>query len=215
MKNKFHIVHCSDYCDVVGLANLLPATTDCLVQDNTDVMILTETTAWANHNVLNEYSTVADYVQLVLGCPLSMIPTLYGLRLTNHLLLSSHKRVKWHDNKSTSPVTLKWLKTTGFSDNVKLDISSTLNKAVNRLAEMCFIQPRVLKFGQQRSDADINLCSRQITDTFSFLPYTPITYYYILQSMTKRCVWVDKSIHSLFLNAVSPELRLAWRTISE
>lgn len=89
-KNEFHVIHCADLADRVGLANVLVATNGCLIQDDPDALLLTETSCWVNHHVLEkEDPSVAEYVEQALCCPLTMIPTFYGLRQIDHLDLGS------------------------------------------------------------------------------------------------------------------------------
>ena len=194
MKNAFHIVHCSELGDIIGLANLLPAASRCLIQDNQETFILTETTAWFH----STSSSVTDYVEMSLGCPLSLIPTLYGLRLANHLQLGSPVCVAMHDTSSTNSVTLKWLQTAEYSSNIILDISSDLQDAITRLAELCFIHPPT------------PLCC--YFPPQSPLPYTPLTYYLVFQSVVKRCFWVDNNEEDLFQHSVASSLRATWLT---
>ena len=202
LHNKFHVIHCSDFADEVGLANLLPAVTDCLIQDTPESFILTETTRWVKF----QKATIAEYVELVLGCPLSMIPTVYGLKLTNHLRLGSPVCVSQHDLTSTNPVTLKWLRApVAYSSNIPLSVSPALKETFNQLSQFIlwrrYISPDVI--GDQRLEVIAKM----------WLPYTPLTLFYILQSLAKRCQWTQGAIESLLdCDVIPASLQLAWRT---
>ena len=133
MKNKFNVVHCANLEDDFGLANLIPAVSNCLIEDCQEAMLLTETSNWVMHFIqvsndnVKEKPSFIRYVERALACPFSMLPTIYDLKLTkltkltNHLQLGSSTYIHLHDiNCTRSPVSLKWLKVPGYSNNVKL-----------------------------------------------------------------------------------------------
>lgn len=125
------------------------------------------------------------------------------MRLANHLLLGSSVSVHLHDIISTSRITFKWLKVaTGYSSNVKLDVSPDVLSAISRLAELSFIIPKVLNL---EVNGDLKFMQK-LVDRHNLMPYTPMTYYYVLQSMIKRCVWLPGVAESLFLAAIPPQL---------
>lgn len=67
----------------IGLANIITATYNCLTDENPDSLLLTETDCpWTDSD-----ATLTNYVESSLCCPISMIPTIYGYRLANHLKL--------------------------------------------------------------------------------------------------------------------------------
>ena len=202
LQNKFQVIHCSFLLDKVGLSNLLPAVAGCLIQDDPTAVLLAESTQWVKFGK----PTVAEYVEMALGCPLSMVPTLYGSRLANHSLLGSPVCVNLHDSTSTNPITLKLLKAPAYSSNVPLAVSPALKSALDQLAQ--FIQ---LRWWSLPLTSDDNHFIRALVTRC--LPYTPLTSLYVLQSMKKRCQWVPGSIESLFQSkAIPTHLQLAWRT---
>ena len=141
MWNKFHVIYTFDLADRhAGLANLIPAALDCLSIENPQSLLLTETTAW----VKLENPTVSEFVEISLGCPLSLVPTLYGVRLVNHHRLGSPDCLKLHDFLFTKPVTLQGLRAPAYSDNVVMGISPSFKMALERLAELCFETPKIL-----------------------------------------------------------------------
>lgn len=83
MRDKFHVIFLADR--VEGLANLISTLVDSLVTQNPDALLLTELTRWMDF----KKPSVLEYLESSLGCPLSMIPTFYGVWLTNHIQLGS------------------------------------------------------------------------------------------------------------------------------
>lgn len=165
LKNKCQVVHCSDLGDRVGLANLLPAATQLLVNDA--AMLITETSAYFRS--INP-SSVCHFIEESLCCPISMITTLYGLRLANHLGLGSPVPLQFHDSKSAGNIKLVWHKAPTFSSNMKLGFSAELIKATLNLAKCCFITSYKLESYQ--------------------LPYSPLTFYNIVHSLVERNTWI-------------------------
>jgi len=154
---------------------------------------LTETSRWVNF----QKSTVAEYVELVLACPLSMIPTVYGLRLANHLLLGSSDCANLHDLTSSNLVTLKWLKTAStYSNNIKLAVSPALKSTIDRITSFIMWR-RVMEVNTE----DIEQYTGEIAKMW--LPYTPLTVMYVLQSLARRCQWVQGAFEFLLETEVS------------
>ena len=204
MWNKFHVIYTFDLADrYYGLANLIPAALNCLSIENPQSLLLTETAIW----IKLENPTVSEFVEIALGCPLSLVPTLYGVRLINHLRLGSPDCSKLHDVLYTKPVTLQWLRAPAYSDNVLMGISPALKTAVERLAEMCFEVPKILSSSEIPSSIPDNL----LEDFFEL--YSPETFYYVLRSLVERCTFVPGAAESLFLAAFPPSLQLTWRTL--
>jgi hypothetical protein len=79
----FDIIDCSCLADQVGLVNLIIGSSKKLA-DTPEAVLLTESSNW---NLLG--MNALDYVEKTLCSPLSMIPTIYGLRLKNHIELES------------------------------------------------------------------------------------------------------------------------------
>ena len=84
--------------------------------------------------------SAVNAVESKLFCPLTMISTVYGLRLLDHIRLGSSVCYQLHDRFITVvPYTLKWIKApVAFSANVRLDVSPALVKIVSDLMETCF-----------------------------------------------------------------------------
>ena len=114
--------------------------------DDPDAVILTDTVSWQFIK-----PSVAEFVELSLCCPLSMIPTLYGLKLLDNVRLGSSVPVKvWREVPNSIP--LRWQRALNYSANVELDLSPALKNAINRLKELCFYednkQPVIIKSGR-------------------------------------------------------------------
>ena len=141
--------------------------------------------------------TIAEYLKISLSCPLSMIPTLYGVKLMNHVNLGSPFCVQLHDFTSTSRITLKWVRVPIFSANVKLDVSSDLQAAIDRFALASFFikAPGCYPCGVPE------------------LPNLPLSFYYFLWSLINRCNWQQGTVESLFRKITVPStFELDWRT---
>ena len=199
-KNKFHVVHCSDYSDRVGFSALIPAASECLLEDTPEADLLTESISWAQLCSLEKPYSFIQYVECVFGCPLSLIPTIYSVRLTNHLLLGNCNVSCFHDDTFYKPITLKWVKATPSSNNVKLDHTPSS-------FEEGFFKPWSCV---HLTSTEYNQANCELKDRFFILHYSPLTYYNVLQSLIKRCVWVEDAAESLFLDALLPPLRLTW-----
>jgi hypothetical protein len=132
LKKKFQVIHCSfGISSRVGITNLISSTSGCLA-DHEGVLL-------TNMNL--EYTQAAwkgsflDYIESTLCSPLSIVPTLYGMRLTNHFMLGSPSPVKLHENIAKDQyVKLKWQNVPDFSGTSKLDFSPALRSAIGKLA---------------------------------------------------------------------------------
>ena len=200
--NKCEVIHCSNMADRAGLANIILTAGNCL-SENPESYLVTDTADWAitlqlqDSAVRNgsETETIAEYIKLSLSCDISMIPTLYGLRLANHVNLGSPFCVQLHDFTSTSRITLKWLRAPTYSDNVKLEVSSVL-EALQSLANSCFVI--------KSEDCD--------PQDIANLPYSPLTFYYFLWSLRNRCRWSRNQVESLLMQiVVPPSFQLEWK----
>ena len=112
-KNLFQVIDCSNLADHLGLANLIPAARACLA-DDPNAVLLTEVMVW---QMLKP--TVAEYVEDALSCPLSMIPTLYGLWLTNHVRLGNFIPINLF-RVAYNFITLKWKRAPNYSQNIRM-----------------------------------------------------------------------------------------------
>ena len=112
LKNLFQVIDCSNLADHVGLGNLIPAARACLADDPCAVL-LTEIMVWRTLK-----PSVAEYVEDILSCPLSMIPTLYGMRLANHVRLGNSIPINLF-RVGQNFITLKWKRAPTYSSNIR------------------------------------------------------------------------------------------------
>lgn len=77
------------------------------------------------------------------------------------------------------------------------DFSSTLKIALGQLRKQCFL----------RKEDEPN---RQALSLMKRL--TPMTYYYVVQSLLSRCAWVDSAVQFISQPTISAPFQLAWRT---
>ena len=185
-KNRFAVVHTSNLADIVGLANLLPAVSVCLV-DDPNALILTESNNW--HKLK---PTVAEYVESSLCCSLSLMPTIYGLRLVNPVRLGSSIPVKiWQNTPNLA--CLKWQRTPNYSRNMKLEMAATVVDSLKDLQKLCF--------------------SISKDENCGLINATPLTYHYIIHSLMNRCTFLDSG-HQFLLHppSVPAMLQLSWKT---
>ena len=213
LKNKMHIIHCSDdLVDVAGLANVLPIAASWLCNEKPESVIVTEVTNSWLKVVKPRFTEYVDWHQLC--CPLSMIPTIYSLRLSDHLHLGSTVCIHQHDDVSNcNAITLKWHRIpVPYSTNVRLEVSPALKKVIGRLVETCFIQSHVWNCAP-KADLAVNhaLFLRSLFQS-GVLRYTPATFYNIVQSLHHNHDWERGAEETLFRKSVPPSFQLAWRT---
>ena len=128
-KNRFQIIYSFDLAERVGLAKLIPATIGSLAEDDPDAVLVTGTQTLGSPIT----STVAEYLQKSLQCPISMIPTVYDAILKNHSQLGRPISAKVNEFASKDNINLTWTKAPPFSNNVKLALSPALKSVVDQL----------------------------------------------------------------------------------
>ena len=216
LKDKMHVIHCStDIVNTAGLANILPTVSGCLTSDIPEAVLIMEVNSSRRSK---EKPSLADHVESELCCPLTMIPTVYGMKLWDHVNLGSSVCCKLHDYyKIAVPITLKWYKTpVAYSTDVRLAVSPTLRKVVTGLVDYSFHQAHSL------------FCSLKVNDTFHALylqnkiqenrglkRYTPLTLYNILQPFFNRHNWMDGATESLIEQCLPARFHLAWKTLKD
>ena len=185
-KKEFQVIHCSsDILEKVGLANIISSCSNCLASP--DAVLLTNISlVYVQENL--KLASVSEYIKSSLCCPLSLIPTLYGWKLENHLTLGSLNPVKLHDVEINFFITLKWQQALGFSENIQLEMSPVLERAIKQLAASRF------------SYGSTFCCGYQL-----------YTFYYILQSLASRCALILLPAAIRYLLMMSG-FRFIWRT---
>ena len=183
---KFDIVDTSNLADHVGLANILNAAARKLDSDKS--LLITESLQW-----VKVAPDVAQYLQEVLCCPHSLIPTIYGLRLLNIVQLGSEKlhSIRFLNGASSR---LRWKKSLPF-EKMPLILSLDLVGSLERLKKLCFLSPSA----PDRCGMDL---------------YSPLTFHYILSDMVQRVGFPDPP--ALVADAISglpPTFRKSLETI--
>ncbi|XP_046448552.1 uncharacterized protein LOC124197216 [Daphnia pulex] len=194
--NKFDVIDCSDFVSHVGLANLVVACCQKL-SDNPNAVFYTKIITDRHHSINN-------IVETSLCALLSMIPTIYGLRLADHVELRDSAVDYLRTLRIRHPVILCWQKVPNFQ-NIKLVPSPDLNRCLTKLAKICH-QTKLPNPSITRSTVD--KCRRG--EGF----YTPLTFHYILDSMIKRLrhdCWLP-DIRQL---EIAPQFRLARRVLED
>ena len=198
-KNRFQVIHCPDLVDEFGLANVLLSASGCLAS-TPEAVLLTETR-------LNPRTkpSLAKYVEENLCCPITLIPTVYGVKLASHVELGSIECYELHGSESKHiqfVSMLRWLRIPTYSRNIRLGFSSDVRSVIVKLLDSCH-----LKFGFKKisdDDEDRSIEQRQLT---------PLTFFFILQSMLGRSEWIDGAPESLLNISILPSFTLAWETI--
>ena len=214
LKNKMHVIHCSgDLVEVAGLANILPAASGCLNGDFPEAVLVTEIPpSWLNKGK----TRLADYVDNELCCPLSLVPTFYGMRLSDHLSLGSPVCLKQHDYITIKATTLKWFRTpVTYSSNVRLEASDQFKSVVKRLVEVCFTNAHTwICSPQDGLGVDRSLFLRSMV-LKAALRYTPLTFYNIVKPVISHYDWTRGATETLFKKSIPPSFQLAWRTYKD
>ena len=187
LKCRFQVIDTSNLADHVGLINLIYTAATCL-DDSPNALLMTDTMNWQSLK-----PSIAEYIEVAMCCPISMIPTLYGVRLTNHVRLGNPVPID-PMRYASSPTLLVWQKAPVYSNNIKLTLSSTLRSIITKLKKMCF-------FIAEEDPYPEESCAMKI--------YTTITYYNIVQSFMSRFTLVEDSARLLLLSpSISEPFRL-------
>jgi hypothetical protein len=154
--HQFDVIDCCSLPDQTGLANVINAATARL-SDNQQSTLFTQAMKWKDVG-----DTVEKYVEESLCVPLNMIPTIYGVRMDNHVELGASALLNLRRQR-TFPLNLRWKKAPSFR-NVSLAPSPLLDRCLDRIADKCFdiLFPRRM-FGPQPGDE----CGMNL--------YTPLT----------------------------------------
>ena len=208
-KNKFHVIHCPNaYADYVKLKNLLPIASQCLNGDFPEAVLVTE---FSKLGTEGKILSIADTVEFTLKCPLTMIPTVYGVKLLDHLRLGISVGYKLHDrNSSRSAFALTWTKAPiAYSTEIQLELSPALKSVFTALVEECFIQADSSLF----SAPGTNYYRSLFLQIQNFVRNSPLTFFNILQSLMNRDNLVEGTVDSLIRQCLPPRYHLAWRTL--
>ena len=108
--SKFHVIHCSIGCvRHARLSNIFPVTGQCLNGKIPESVLVTDFFIESRKN--EKTMSLVKSVESNLCCPLSMIPTVFGMRLLDDLCLGNPETCQLHDHfffKTKHTCTLKW-----------------------------------------------------------------------------------------------------------
>jgi hypothetical protein len=163
----FDIIDCSDLADKVGLTNLIISVSPRLDHQSSDALMITESSEfWCALA-----SSIANYVEEALCAPLSMIPSLYGVRLAHDASLGSNQMALVGNSEGFPDITLTWRKAPQF-ENVSLGFSPSLELCLKNLEKKCYFMEEKDKSHEK--------------DKKFFRSYTPLTYYYTVKNLVSR-----------------------------
>ena len=165
---KFDVIAASDLGDHVGIVNVLNAATRKLRSARS--ILITETVQWTN-----VAPTVSKYVQEALCCPLSLIPTIYGLRLMDDLELGPEfpPSIKAH---TVLPTRLRW-KIALALEGVPLVLSPHMEQSLKKLKDECF---------RLTPAASTRFQSNDFSGRCGMVCYSPLTFRYVVSDMIRR-----------------------------
>ena len=192
---KFDVIDCSNLADHVGLVNLNNACR-LRIADHPEAIVQTESMIWKAFA-----PTVLQYLEEILCCPLSMIPTIYGFRLVNHVEMGSSS-IPNFERLLEQPFTLCWKNTTPFK-NAILYPSPALTGCLERLASKCYLMLDM--------DKSLPLMKVKRTDQCC----TPLTFQYVASSLAMRGGsnhWI-KDVSCQLDSKLASSFRLSKRTI--
>lgn len=125
---KFDVIDCSTLADDVGLANVILSGRELLNTHSPDALLMTVSSDWSKTSL-----TVAKFVEESLCAPISMVPTIYGLRLADAIELGSVIL----QERENPPTTINWHPVPQF-ENVSLGVSPSLERCMKNLEKMCY-----------------------------------------------------------------------------
>lgn len=185
INEKFHAIDCCGLADEVGLANVLNAAGTRL-SDEIESILIVDSVFWRSLA-----PTLIRYVEEALCAPLSMLPSIYGLRLADAVQLGALT-----PPAPTVPVCFTWRRTPSF-ENFRPKFSPSLRLWLEKLAQKCF---------SSSEEFSGELCGMKC--------YTPLTFLYVVQYAARR---MDRTLDILeecepFMKLKQP-FHLMWRTL--
>lgn len=163
---KFDVIEDCSLTDFVGLANVINACSR-IMSENPEARCFTCTAEWTNLA-----PSIEKYVENALFCPLSMIPTYYGLRLADHVELGASALVNLRLPRH--PYILCWKKAPLYR-NTSPSFCPKMATFLEDLSHACFDHKKLRKVtGLLPGDGCGMMC------------YSPLTFYYVLSAMVER-----------------------------
>jgi hypothetical protein len=163
----FDVIDCSTLADEVGLANLIVSSSPRLDYRSPDALMITESTdGW-----FSIASSIAGYIEEALCAPLSMIPTLYGVRPANDATLGSNVITTRGNEDGFPEITLTWRRAPRF-ENVTLGLSPSLELYLKNFEKKCYFEKDETTLDELKSKF--------------FRCYTPLTYCYMVWNLVSH-----------------------------
>lgn len=186
---KFDVIFCSELADNFGLANILNAAGRRL-NEKPESIILVETSNWSS------LAPTPDlYVQAALCAPISMLPSIYGLRLAESINFGAPSQPH-----PATLICLTWRRTQPY-ENLRPDLGLFLSQNLMQLARRCFF-----------------LENQQKEESCGMKRYTPMTFLCVLRSAAERLGRGNDTFNkSELINKVGldPRFQLFWRTLEK
>ena len=194
--DKFDLIDTSTLADDVGLVNLLNGASRKL--RSAQSFLFTESIQWHER-----YFTAGEYIEKTLFCPLSLIPTMYGLRLKENIHLGTQVPPPSIGGSALPLCRLSWNKTLPF-EGAPLVLTQPLEESLHRLKTACFLLPP-------------DPSTRSLRGLCGISSYTPLTFSYVVSDLIRRGGIRDASAVTSKLFSVSRpvfrkalEARQAW-----
>ena len=212
-KNKFHVIYCPhEFVLQTRLTNILPIVSQCLTSDMPEAVLLTDVHPHLAKSEV-EKMTLIKSIEETLCCPLTMIPTVYGVKLLDPVILGTSVCLQLHDFFcSRTSQTIKWNKSpVSYSVNIQLEVTPAMRKIFDSLVHLCFIEAGEPLYSSREKNA--------WRDTFlrctEYFRNSPLTCYNIIQSFFNRHNWVQGATDSIIEQHLPASFQLAWRTLQQ
>ena len=179
LTEKFDVIDACNLHEQTGFVNLISAA-DLRLCDHSDATLLTEKMVCTLTTV-----SIADYIQEVLCSPLSMLTTIYGFSLTDHVLLGNPVPATQVRRVS---VPLKWRR--AHRSNLFMSLTPSISSVMDQLQTRCF-HPSI-RWAES---------------------YSPFTYGRVTASLTSRINWKEADFLPTFSSSfrLAWKTVLAWR----
>lgn len=186
---KFHAVYCSSpLAEEMGLANVINAAGRVLSEEPETTLVIE-----VSRSEMLRHMDASHYVEEALCVPLSVMPSLFGLRL---FFPTDRIGESLPNDFESSHVCLILKRTPPFRD-IKLQVQSSWATYFEKLSKKCF-----------------TFQDYQPEDDHSLKTYTPLTYFFTLQAAAERAGRGNEPIaRREILNRCHPFFKLSARTI--
>ncbi len=195
LPEKFDVIDCYTPAEELGLPNILLYCSPRL--NSPEALLITVSNHWARLA-----NTIAEYVEKTLCAPISMIPTLYGLRFKNPVDLGRSTLCQYDDFETFSPIKLTWSPAPQFLKNVPFCVSPSIEIFLKKLQKKCHFMEHS-KSGQQLKEDDC------------FKAYTPLTFALVASRLTQHDRKQGNYLQHCMFGEVAPQFKLAQRASND